>query len=111
MNNLEVRGNGDYMRYINMEECFSNIQENRIDRKRGAYVYLLRNEKEIVLEFAYSEEKNEHFILSKMIFVSPNEMKEEIWQEYLALSMILETRYLVRRFVDDLRNLKEKKSV
>lgn len=101
----------NYMKYINIEECLSSIQKNRIDREHGANVYLMRNEKEVILEFAYSQAKEEHFILAKKVFGSPNEIEEGVWQEYLAVSMIIETKYKIRRFVDDIRSVWERKSV
>ena len=97
------------MKYVSIEKCCSLIEENRIDREHGANVYIMRKDDEIVLEFAYSEAKHDHFILSKITLICSDKIKEEIYQEYLALSMLIETKYNVLRFVDDVRGTEEEK--
>lgn len=91
------------MKYINIDECLAQIDETRIDRNNHANVYLCRTASEVILQFAYSQDKQDHFILKKTSIPSDGNAYEEIWIEYLAVSMLIEHSYRVERFVDDVR--------
>lgn len=91
------------MKYINIEECIAQIDVKRIKRKNHANVYLCRTSLEVILQFAYSQDEQEHIILKKTSLPSDGKAYEEIWTEYLAVSMIIEHSYRVKRFVDDVR--------
>ena len=96
------------MTYINIDECLQQIDETRIDRENGANVYLGITPKEIVLELAYSKEKKDHMVLKRTSLPADRKYHEAIWVEYLAVAMIIEHSYKVRRFVDDVRrNMKK----
>ena len=91
------------MKYINFDECLVQIDEARIDRNNHANVYLCRTASDVILQFAYSQDKQDHFILKQDEYPSDKEVYEEIWIEYLAVSMLIEHIYRVERFVDDVR--------
>lgn len=91
------------MRYIEFEECMSQIDETRIDRKNNANVYLAATKDEVVLEFAYSVDKKDHIVLKRMAFPEDRSVHDEIWVEYLATSMLIAHAYGVERIVDDVR--------
>ena len=91
------------MKYINFDECLAQIDEALIDRSNHANVYLCRTSSEIVLQFAYSQDKQDHFILKQTSIPLDANAYEEIWVEYLAVSMLIEHSYRVERFVDDVR--------
>lgn len=91
------------MKYINIDECLARIDEARIDRSNHANVYLCRTSSEIILQFAYSQDKQDHFVLKQDEYPSDMEVYEEIWREYLAVSMLIEHIYMVEQFVDDVR--------
>lgn len=91
------------MKYINIDECLAQIDETRIDRKNHANVYLCRTSSEVILQFAYSKDKLDHIVLKQTGLPSDWNTYEEIWTEYLAVSMIIEHSYRVKRFVDDVR--------
>ena len=81
----------------------SKKTETRIDRENGANAYLAATQKEVVLEFAYSREKKDHVILKRTSLPADRSVHEEIWVEYLAVSMFIEHSCRVKRFVDDVR--------
>lgn len=91
------------MKHISIEECLSKIDVNRIDRENGANVYLGITRKEVVLELAYSQDKKDHIVLKRTSLPNDSKAQEDIWVEYLAVSMIIEHSYRVRLFVDDVR--------
>lgn len=91
------------MKYISIDECLAQIDETRIDRENGANVYLGITSKEVVLELAYSMEKKDHIVLKRTSLAQDSLVNEEIYVEYLAVQMIIEHSYRVRRFVDDVR--------
>lgn len=91
------------MKYINIDECLAQINETRIDRSNHANVYLCRTESEVILQFAYSQDKQEHIVLKQTSLPSDGRAYEEIWAEYLSVSMIIGHSYRVQRFVDDVR--------
>lgn len=90
------------MVYLNIEECCSRIEEDRIDRDNMANVYIMADDKRMLVSFAYSDRKGDELILVDTLNYNKEHAKE-IWLEYLTLSMIIETRYKVRRFIDDVR--------
>lgn len=92
------------MKYISIEECLALIQEEKIKREKSANVYLGITNRDIVLEFAYSEDKQDHVLLKQMSTMCHPEL-EEVVQEYLAVAMIIEQTYKVRRFMDDIRTV------
>lgn len=91
------------MKYINIDECLSKIDEARIDRENDANIYLGITPKEVVLQLAYSNEQKDHVVLKRTSLPIDRQVHEEIWVEYLAVSMIIEHSYNVKRFVDDVR--------
>lgn len=91
------------MKYINIDECLAQIDEARIDRSNHANVYLCRTSSEVILQFAYSRDKQDHIVLKQASVPSDGKAYEEIWVEYLAVSMFIEHSYRVPRFVDDVR--------
>lgn len=90
------------MKYVNIEECCSKVEESRIDRESKANVYLMADDSRMLVSFAYTDRINDETVL---IEVKNYDKKngEEIWQELLALSMFVENKYQIRRFVDDVR--------
>lgn len=91
------------MKYINIDECLAQIDVKRINRKNHANVYLCRTSSEVVLQFAYSQDKQDHIVLKQASLPSDGKAYEEIWIEYLAVSLLVEYSYRVERFVDDVR--------
>ena len=96
------------MKYINIDECLSKIEQGRIDRNNDANIYLGITPKEIVLELAYSREKSDHIVLKRISFPEDRRLHEEIYVEFLVVSMIIEHSCRVRRFVDDVRKTKNR---
>lgn len=88
------------MKYININESIAQIDESRINRKKHANVYLCATESAITLQFAYSEDKLDHFII-KQITSREMELSNEIWLEFLTVSMMIQMRYRVERYIDD----------
>lgn len=105
---MEQMGENKRMNYININECLAQINETRIDRSNHANVYLCRTASEIILQFAYSQEEKDHIVLKQTSIPSDGSVYEEIWVEYLAVSMIIEHSYKVKRFVDDVRRTMNK---
>ena len=101
-------GENQRMKYISIDECLAQIDEARIDRENGANVYLGITSKEVILELAYSEKKTDHMILKRANLPADRRLHGEIWVEYLAVSMIIEHSYKVKRFVDDVRRTMKK---
>lgn len=93
------------MKYISIEECLALIQEEKIKREKSANVYLGITNRDIVLEFAYSEDKQDHILLKQMTTICHPELLEEVVHEYLSVAMIIEQTYKVRRFMDDIRTV------
>lgn len=96
-------GESATMKYINIDECLAQIDEARINRNNHANVYLCRTSTEVILQFAYSQDKQDHIVLKQASIPSDGKAYEEIWIEYLAVSMFIEHSYRVHRFVDDVR--------
>lgn len=94
------------MDYLNIEECCSKIEDSRIDRENSANVYVMADDKRMLVSFAYSDKVNDEIILVDVQNYN-KEHSKEIWLEYLTLSMLIETKYKVRRFVDDVRTTEE----
>ena len=92
--------------YIEFENVFSKIEESRIDRENSANVYVMADDNRMLVSFAYSDKANDEIILVDVQNYE-KEHSKELWLEYLTLSMLIETKYNVRRFVDDVRTTEE----
>lgn len=93
------------MKYINIEECLVQIEESRINRDKFANVYVSATDNEITLQFAYSDEMHDEIVLKRVKTICPRELQNEVWQEFLAVSMIIEHAFNVRRITDDVRGV------
>lgn len=51
------------MNHLNIEECCSKIEEERIDRDNLANVYAMADDNRMLVSFAYSDRKKDEIIL------------------------------------------------
>ncbi len=90
------------MSYINVEECLAKIDEKRINRYNYANIYVGADANTMSLAFAYSDNMEDEFSIIKFE-ASEMELTEELWQEILCVSKLIEQRFDVERIVDDTR--------
>lgn len=89
------------MKYINIEECLSKIDEKRIDYCRYPLVYAGADTYSMVVAFSYKEEDEIDIV---RITSEEETFTEEMWQEFLLLSMIISNKFGVKRVVDNVWN-------
>lgn len=92
------------MKHINTRECISKIERERINREKSANIYVLRTLEECLIEFAYSDDKVDHFILEKLSLTKNEAINNRIWQECLTIAAFVKYCYGVSCFVEDMQN-------
>ena len=91
------------MKYISIKDCLEKIDTTKINREKHANVYVGATNEQMILQFAYSEDKQDHLILVSENTPKNKKAQDEMWGEFLSVSMILEYAFEVARVVDDLR--------
>lgn len=93
------------MKHINTRECITKIKRERINREKSANIYVLRTLEDCLIEFAYSDDKADHFILEKISLTRDETINNRIWRECLTLATFIKYCYGVSCFVEDMQNV------
>lgn len=86
------------MKYLNIEECLSKIDEKRIDHCNYPQVYVCADKHIMAITFSYQDGDD-----MEIIKITRKEayFTEEMWQEFLTLSMMISNKFGVERIVDN----------
>lgn len=87
-----------------IEKCLLLIDDKRIEKRKdeNANVYVYITNREMGLNFAYSDKKEDEEILIKVNNIILEEVEEE-WGELQIMAKAIASLYEVRIFIDDAR--------
>lgn len=90
------------MKYINVEECISKIDPEKVNIYDYANVYVSADKNSMTLAFSYSDNMEDEFSILR-ITEDEMELTDELWKEFLAVSILIRDRFNVERIVDNVR--------